>query len=175
MDMKVSEDQSVTLQIAGAELTISAATITSMLLERLQTGAARPLPAPAATVSLPAIGSKSADGKLIYAGIARGMESEHDYHLWLVVEKPDRDMPWADAMKWAEQLGDNASLPKRHEQALLYANLKDQFDAAWYWSCEQYAGNDAYAWDQDFYGGSQSYGHETSNFRVRAVRRFPIQ
>jgi formylglycine-generating enzyme required for sulfatase activity len=139
-----------------------------MLLERLQ--ATRPPPA----TKLPAIGSKSSLGE-IYAGIARGNDSERDYHLWLCAENPLERMTWADAVKWAENLGVHASLPSRAEQALLFANLKDQFESECYWSGTQYAGYDEYAWYQTFSYGYQLNGHKDTKLRVRAVRRLPIE
>ncbi|AXT49097.1 DUF1566 domain-containing protein [Chromobacterium rhizoryzae] len=82
----------------------------------------------------------------------------------------DVKMAWEDALAWsAEQGGD---LPSREEQALLYANLKSEFECDWYWSNTQYSRSNAYA--QEFRLGSQHYNGKYSTLRARAVRRLPI-
>ena len=168
MGNRIQAGEAVTLEIAGAELTINAELITSMLLERLRATRSPP------TTKLPAIGSTSSRGD-IYAGIARGNDSERDYHLWLCPENPSERMAWADAVKWADNLGAHASVPSRAEQALLFANLKDQFERECYWSSAQYAGNDECAWYQNFNDGYQSRNRKGSQLRVRAVRRLLIE
>ncbi len=107
-----------------------------------------------------------------YAGIILGKENEPSYHLILLPGEAGK-INWADAQKWAASGG--GSLPSRRDQALLYANLKEQFKEAWYWSCEQHAEYAACAWVQSFYGGNQSYHHKDSEWRARAVRRLIIQ
>ena len=62
----------------------------------------------------------------------------------------------------------------RREQSLLYANLKSEFEEAWYWSCEEHASDGSYAWGQSFYFGSQSITHKSYEGRARAVRRLPL-
>ena len=42
------------------------------------------------------------------------------------------DVTWQAAVDWAKKQGH--SLPTRAEQALLFANLKDQFEPRYYWS-----------------------------------------
>lgn len=123
----------------------------------------------AAAVPMPRIGAPLADG--VFAGIARGTDADHA--LVLLAEAPKR-MTWKDAMQWAAEQG--ASLPTRSEQAVLFGNLKDQFpDGGWFWSCEQFAGGDAYAWYQYFGNGTQDYDHKGTSLRARAVRRLPLQ
>ena len=76
-------------------------------------------------------------------------------------------------LEWAKSIG--GDLPSRIEQAMLWANHRDQFKNDWYWSNEQHHSNDEYAWCQDFYDGTQSLNHRiTSRLRARAVRRLPI-
>ncbi len=121
-----------------------------------------------AGIPMPRIGAPLADG--IFAGIVRGENEDHA--LVLLAETPKR-MKWKAAMEWAQKLG--ASLPTRSEQAVLFGNLKDQFpDGGWHWSCEQYAGDGAYAWCQTFDNGYQGYGHKGLELRARAVRRLPL-
>eukprot|EP01133_Synstelium_polycarpum_P018282 gene18282-21875_t len=116
-----------------------------------------------------AIGAAFAGG--IYAGITRGVDGGPDQHL-VLVEGEGVDLSWSAAGAWAESVG--GSLPTRAEQALLFANLKDQFKSDWYWSGEQYGPSSSYAWLQHFYGGYQGYGLLSYEGRARAVRRLPI-
>lgn len=80
------------------------------------------------------------------------------------------DVNWSAAKDWAAQQG--GELPTRREQSLLFTNLRDEFESAWYWSAEAHESNSGWAWCQDFYYGDQCYGPQDSEFRARAVRRF---
>ena len=117
---------------------------------------------------LPTLGTPVAGG--LYAGITTG----HDgavYALILLADKPSRRLDWPAAMAWAESL--QATLPTRLEGALLFANLRDQFDPTWHWLGEQYsAGN---AWLQYFNFGVQTSSGKSFEARARAVRRFPLE
>ena len=97
----------------------------------------------------------SADGKYRHALILLPGESE-----------PNN---WQAQMEWAASVG--GDLPDRVESALLFATLRDEFKADWYWTREQHAALSAYAWVQDFGLGLQGNGHKSSNGRARAVRR----
>jgi len=79
------------------------------------------------------------------------------------------DENWDNCMTWAASIG--GELPDRVESALLFATLKDQFAEEWYWTREQDAHGDSYAWVQDFGNGTQGYGRKSTKFRARAVRR----
>ena len=79
---------------------------------------------------------------------------------------------WKAAMAWAKEHG--GELPSRLEQALLWAELKDQFKRDWYWSCEQHASHPSYAWIQSFYDGGQYDYRMDYGYLARAVRRVPI-
>jgi hypothetical protein len=108
-----------------------------------------------------------------YAGIILGKDGEPSHHLILVADKPTDDLNWQAAMDWAKRVG--GDLPTRREQSLLYANLKEQFDATWYWSSEQHAADSYNAWGQNFYDGGQDYDFKSYEGRARAVRRLPIE
>ncbi len=123
--------------------------------------AALPKPAPGA------IGSSFGGG--IYAGISRGVDGAPDQHLVLLFGQAE-DVSWSDACDWAKSIC--GALPTRAEQALLFANLKDQFEPRWYWSSEQ-AGPST-AWDQYFDNGTQVSYLRSYEGRARAVRRLPI-
>ena len=116
-----------------------------------------------------AIGAAFAGG--IYAGIIRGVDGGPDQHL-VLVEGEGVDLPWSAAGAWAESVG--GSLPTRAEQALLFANLKDQFKSDWYWSGELYGPSSSDAWSQNFNGGYQYDTRKSYEGRARAVRRLPI-
>ena len=105
----------------------------------------------------------------IYAGLILGKDGAADYHLFLQPGAAT-GVTWQTAMDWAKKLGH--SLPTRAEQALLYANLKDQFQPRWYWSSEQ-AGPSG-AWDPYFGYGGQVYDSRSYEGRARAVRRLEI-
>lgn len=107
-----------------------------------------------------------------YAGIIVGKDGEASYHLILLPGEAD-SANWAQAKEFAKRAG--GDLPTRREQSLLYANLKEQFKEAWYWSGEQSASGSGYAWVQYFYDGGQDYYRKSSYYRARAVRRLPIK
>ncbi len=110
-----------------------------------------------------------------YAGLVIGKDGEPSHHLVLLPGELEK-ATWESAKEWADKQGGEfaASLPNRREQALLYANLKEHFADAWYWSCEPYASVAGYAWGQYFDNGTQSSGHQDYQLRARAVRRLPI-
>ncbi|WP_321905186.1 DUF1566 domain-containing protein [Paraburkholderia tropica] len=111
-----------------------------------------------------------ADGE-VYIG-ARGDKNGDFYHVVLLPGDHECDTH-AAATEWAKSIG--GDLPNRVEQAMLWANHRDQFEEDWYWSNETYHRNDAFAWCQDFPDGSQGYGlKDYDNCRARAVRRSPI-
>lgn len=106
-----------------------------------------------------------------YAGILLGKDGVPDYRLVLLPGEAE-SINWPNAKEWAAKAG--GELPTRREQALLYANLKEQFQPAWYWSGEPHASTSGYAWVQGFDIGVQSYDHKDGQCRARAVRRLPI-
>ena len=124
--------------------------------------------AAALPVSTPgAIGSAFGGG--IYAGISRGTLGAPDQHLVLLPGEAV-DVDWEAAGAFAASVG--GELPTRAEQALLFANLKDQFQPRWHWSSEQ--AGPSYAWYQGFDSGYQGDYYRSYEGSARAVRRFPI-
>ena len=111
-----------------------------------------------------------------YAGLIVGKDGEPSYHLVLLPGEAEK-VTFAEANEWAGRQGGEyeASLPTRREQALLYANLKEQFQPAWYWSSEARASDAGYAWGQLFYDGSQDDGLQDGQLRARAVRRLILE
>jgi hypothetical protein len=110
------------------------------------------------------------DGEL-YAGIVLSKDGKPDHHLVLLPAKTDR-LTWAKAKTWAAKAG--GELPTRSEQAILYGNLKSEFEGSWYWSSEQLAAVSDCAWMQGFSNGGQSNYHKSNEYRARAVRRLSI-
>jgi hypothetical protein len=107
-----------------------------------------------------------------YAGILLGKNGEQDSHLILMPGEIEH-ASWGESMAWAKTR--SGQLPTRREQSLLFANLREHFKSAWYWSCEQPAADAGYAWFQGFNYGGQDHGHKSFEGRARAVRRLPIQ
>lgn len=112
-----------------------------------------------------------------YAGIVLGKDGEQSHHL-ILLPGDKENINWNDANKWAAEL--DGSLPTRREQALLYSNLKEQFEGTYYWSSEywsseHHASGSGYAWYQGFLDGSQyGYGYKSSELCARVVRRLTI-
>jgi hypothetical protein len=129
-----------------------------------------PIPTSVAMADLPCIGAPLAGGQ--FAGIARGEKGKPDNAIVVLIDEP-KALTWKAALAWAEKL--NASLPTRAEARICYANLRDAFEADWYWTCEQYAGDESSAWCQDFGLGNQDDTRKDGELRARAVRRLPIQ
>jgi hypothetical protein len=106
-----------------------------------------------------------------YAGIILGDEGAPSHHLILLPGAAD-DVTWDQAKAFAAEAG--GELPTRREQSLLFANLKDEFEQRWYWSSEQPAAYDDYAWFQGFGYGNQLTSIMSASLRARAVRRLSI-
>jgi hypothetical protein len=103
-----------------------------------------------------------------YAGLILGKDGEPDHHL-ILLPGDEAELNWDDAKKWAKEQG--GELPTRREQSLLYANLKDEFQGAWYWSGEAHQRESGWAWCQYFGYGTQSHLRQDTELRARAVRR----
>ncbi len=112
-----------------------------------------------------------ADGQL-NAGLVM-QDGKPSHWLILLPEVPASRLNFNDATAWAESIG--GELPTRQEQSLLFANLKDQFEAAWYWSGDEYKSGSGYAWGQDFGLGTQLSNLKDNELRARAVRRLVIE
>ena len=111
-----------------------------------------------------------------YAGLVICKDGEPSYHLVLLPGQAG-DITWEKAMEWASKQGGDsvASLPTRREQALLYANLKEEFEERAYWSCDAHEPESGWAWYQYFHHGLQLDSTRSDEFRARAVRRLVIE
>lgn len=79
---------------------------------------------------------------------------------------------WAEQMRWANSIGGH--LPTRIEQAMLWANHRDQFKQDWYWSCKGPSSESCWHWFQTFGDGYQHGTGPNHKLRARAVRRVPV-
>jgi hypothetical protein len=105
-----------------------------------------------------------------YAGVVL-VEGKPSHHLFLLPAKPAGKLNHKDALAWAASVG--GELPERFEAALLYANLKSEFETSdYYWTATQYSA--AVAWIQGFFTGSQSDYVKYDECLARAVRRLEI-
>jgi hypothetical protein len=138
--------------------------VTEMIAEFEKQAATTVFHVPAATVTL-------APGEL-YAGIVLGHGNVADYHLILLPGEAE-DLAWNDAIQWASAQG--GELPTRREQSLLFANLKREFESAYYWSGEAHEKESGWAWCQHFYRGHQIITPQSYELRARAVRRLILQ
>lgn len=121
--------------------------------------------------TLPRIGEAWPGVDGVYAGIARGENGEADHHLVLLHAKPSSTLAWEPAKAWASSIG--GELPTRFESALLYANVRDQFDtSSWHWTGTQSSGGGA--WGQYFGDGYQLDNGKKFEAAARAVIRFPL-
>ena len=106
----------------------------------------------------------------IYVG-AIGDTAGDIYHVILLPGDNDA-ATWQAKMDWAKSIG--GDLPTRVEQAMLWANHRDQFQKDWYWSNETHHTESGWAWYQGFHYGTQYYYHKNNELRARAVRRLVI-
>lgn len=110
-----------------------------------------------------------ADGEIYIGAIG---DAKGEIHHVVLLPGDNDDATWQEQLDWAKSIG--GDLPNRIEQAMLWANHRDQFQKDWYWSNETHHSEDGWAWFQGFYDGFQGSGHKAFNYRARAVRRLPI-
>ena len=110
-----------------------------------------------------------ADGEIYVGCIGDALGNLH--HVILLPGDNNADTHEAQ-LEWAKSIG--GDLPTRIEQAMLWANHRDQFKNDWYWSNEQHHTESGWAWYQNFGDGIQYDRHRGTELRARAVRRVPI-
>jgi hypothetical protein len=91
-----------------------------------------------------------------------------------IIAMPDDFDPadWNTQMDRIKAVGGEA--PDRLESALAYAEIRDAFQKAAYWTREPHASAPAYAWLQYFDDGNQYNWTTLNELRARAFRRLPI-
>lgn len=164
--MKAAQD-TITLAIAGAEVTIKAATLADLWLKQLAQEQGFRAHAPIPHIAIPSLASGES-----WAGVLLNEDGTPSHHVILLPGEAE-GINWNKAVEWAKKIG--GELPTRREQSLLYANCKLQFKGEWYWSGEQHAALSDDAWSQGFDGGNQSYLSKSFEASARAVRRLVIQ
>ena len=112
---------------------------------------------------------KLADGEIYVGAIGDALGNLH--HV-ILLPGDNNDATHEAQLEWAKRIG--GDLPTRIEQAILFANHRDQFKKDWYWSNEIHHSESGWAWYQYFGNGNQLNYHKTSELRARAVRRLPI-
>lgn len=120
------------------------------------------------TNDLPAIGQPFGGG--IYAGLS--LEDNKPVALVLLPGEAE-EITWNKALIWAEEQG--GVLPSRIDALQLFLRLKVEFKEAVYWTADQHAGHESYAWFQDFDWGGQDGWLKGGELRARAVRRMPLK
>jgi hypothetical protein len=113
--------------------------------------------------------SPLAEGETYIGCIGDAAGSVH--HVILLPGDND-DATWQQQIEWAKSIG--GDLPNRIEQAMLWANFRDQFKKDWYWSNELHASDSDCAWVQYVGTGYQHCSHVDGCFRARAVRRLVL-
>ena len=106
-----------------------------------------------------------------YAGLILGKDGHSDYHL-IMLPAEVADVSWPAAQDWAG--GQGGELPTRRELALLFANLREQFERAWYWSSEPHETRAQLVWGQNFASGIQTMYGRPFRGHARAIRRVPF-
>lgn len=101
-----------------------------------------------------------------YGGLLLGKNGDPDQHIILLPSEVQA-VNWDEAKKFAAESG--GELPTRREQALLFANLPEEFTPNWYWSGAQRGSGSA--WGQGFSFGIQYWSYPGGECRARAVRR----
>jgi hypothetical protein len=104
-----------------------------------------------------------------YGGLLLNKNGEPDEHIILLPGDNDA-ADWNTQMDWAASIG--GKLPTRRMQALLVANLPEEFKPDWYWSGEQRESGSA--WCQGFDDGYQGWSLTDCKCRARAVRSVAI-
>ena len=105
----------------------------------------------------------------LYAGVVL-IDGTLDHHVILLPGEFAGGV-WADADAWATQAG--GSLPTPAEQAVLFANVRSEFQQAWYWSSDERPDYPGYHWAQHFDNCSQN-AIQSDGLLARAVRRVAI-
>ena len=90
-------------------------------------------------------------------------------HHVILLPGDNDDATHESQLEWAKSIG--GDLPTRIEQAMLWANHRDQFKKDWYWSCEAHESAPGWVWYQYFFNGNQLSYHKGNDLRARAVRR----
>jgi len=173
--MQTVTEGDVRIAIAGAQVSISAETVSRLWLADLMR---RDVISPVVSAVMPpAIGSAWAGQGGIYAGLS--IDDGKPCHLILAEVDDASELTWDAAKKWAAKVNTDGhqdfTLPNRHDGIVLFEKLKARFEERYYWMAPEVASGPAFAWYQSFDYGYQGWGHKGLKLRARAVRRLVIQ
>lgn len=108
-----------------------------------------------------------------YLGIAPAEGDLPARHLVaLDIEAPTK-LKWADAIKWATDLGHGARLPTQLEAMIAFTIAKSAFKKEYHWTGTQTSSSNAFA--QDFECGFSYWRYLNHDFRVRPFRGLALQ
>lgn len=160
-------------------MTTAQMTATQVTPEASAASAATAISTLLTTIAIPRINTFWAEHGGIFAGIVAGENNAPDYFLIHATSDHELfDIDWHNAVESAQApINDltDWSLPNTREAHLLAINSCDSFDLdSLYWTSEQNALNDSFAWMQNFDYGNQLNGHKSNKRRARAVRRVLI-
>ena len=124
----------------------------------------------AAAVLALALGADLDGGK--FAGVITLPDGAH-VAVVLLADKPAKRLKWAKAMAWAEETG--GQLPSRPIAALLFANLRAEFEASWHWTNETHEKDASSAWNCYFDYGDQFSAGKSFAGCARAVRLIHLE
>ena len=110
-----------------------------------------------------------ADGEIYIGAIG---DAAGNLHHVILLPGDNNDATHEAQLEWAKRIG--GDLPTRIEQAMLWANHRDQFKKDWYWSCEAHESESGWAWYKTFLNGIQGCYYRNLELCARAVRRLPI-
>lgn len=116
-----------------------------------------------------ALGADLEGGK--FAGMVTLPDGRH-VAVTLLPNRSDKRLKWADAMRWAEEAG--GQLPTRPVAALLFANLRGEFEKDWHWTNETHELDASVAWHCGFSNGNQGNLAKSDAGCARAVRLIHI-
>ncbi|WNC90913.1 DUF1566 domain-containing protein [Paraburkholderia sp. FT54] len=112
-----------------------------------------------------------AEGEVYVGAIG---DKNGDFHHVILLPSDNDGATFEAQLEWAKNIG--GDLPNRIEQAMLFANFRDQFQKDAYWSNtpDTDPGYSGWAWFQHFLNGNQFISPKYHELRARAVRRLPI-
>lgn len=125
------------------------------------------------TITPPAPGQVWPEKRGVYLGIAPAEGNLPARHLVSLTDhaSPAR-MDWADAMRYANALGDGARLPTQLEAMIAFTLAKASFKPNWHWTSTQGSSDTAFV--QSFESGNSGWTNKAIECFVVPVRGFAL-
>jgi hypothetical protein len=162
--VRVNQNESITLAVAGADVTIPAATLADLWIKKLLASSAQ-MTDSSMLIKQPPL----ADGEIYLGAIITPKIRKHI----ILLPGENADANWKHQMEWAASIG--GQLFDRVEGALLFATMPEQFKKEAYWTREQPAAISGCAWYQGFTSGLQSSSDTDGKLPARAIRSESIE